>query len=200
MLRHLGLAGAFALAMALFSPAYAQQAQGGFCGSVTWQGQSPIPVWIALRRNNTWATAEDGAMAAMGQGTFTQSGATLTMTGGETTRYTVIATAVEDRIVGEVSASDGTRGIISVTQMRGTGSGLRSSPVPANFVIPSAERALAGDMEGVLEAFSWNWTPQGADYWGAVYDSGRLPDHAAAAIRDWVRRAQAGERPVCDAQ
>jgi hypothetical protein len=136
----------------------------------------------------------------MGVGTFTQNGATLTMTGGETTRYTVIATAVENRIVGEVTASDGTRGVISVTQMRGAGSGVRSSPVPANFVIASAERALAGDMQGLLEAMSWNWTPQGTDYWRPIYESGQLPDHAADALRDWVRRAQAGERPVCDAQ
>lgn len=200
MLRHLGLAGVFALAIALASPAYAQQAQGGFCGAVTWQGQQATPVWIALRRNNTWATAEDGAMAGMGQGTFTQSGSTLTMTGGETRQYTVVANVINDRIIGEVTANDGARGVIAVTYMRGTGAGLRSSPVPANFVASAAQRALAGDMQGLLEAMSWNWTPQGSVYWGTIYDSGRLPDHAADALRDWVRRAESGERPVCDAQ
>jgi len=201
MFRALGLAGALALAIGLSTPAHAQQmVTGGYCGDVTWQGGQPEAVWVAFRRNNTWATAEDGAMSAMGQGSFSQTGNTLNMTGGQSPQYQVVAIATGDRVEGTVVASDGRRGVISMTMMRSTGTAQRNTPVPPNFVPTSAERAIAGDMQGLLEAISWGWTPQGVEYWRPIYQAGRLPDHAAETLRDWIRRSNAGERPVCDAQ
>lgn len=200
MMRQLMFCLVAAVGFAVSSPAMAQQrVLGPYCGDVTWQGQPPTNVWIYLRPNNTWTAAVEGALSEVDTGAFTQSGATVVLTGGSP-QYRVTATIAGERLLGEVSAADGRRGTISVTLMHGTGAGLRSSTVPPNFASDAAEQALAGSMQGVLEATSWGWTPQGVEYWRAIYQSGQLPDHAAAALRDWIRRAQAGERPVCDAQ
>lgn len=200
MIRKLMVGLAAAIAFALASPAMAQQtALGPYCGEVTWQGQSPIDVWVFLRRDQSWTAAVSGALSEVDRGSYTQSGATVTMIGGQP-GYQVTATVSGARLIGQVTAADGRRGTFSVTQMRGTGSGLRSSPLPPQFVPEEAEEALAGSMRGLSRAFAWGWSPQGVEYWSTIHQSGQLPDHAVDALRDWIQRARAGERPVCDAQ
>ncbi|MBC7768243.1 MAG: hypothetical protein H7124_05600 [Phycisphaerales bacterium] len=132
---------AAAALLALAAPASAQdEALGPYCCEVTWQGQAPIDTWVYLRRNGSWTAAVEGALSEVDRGPYTLNGATLTMSGGESVQYQIGATAAGGRLSGNVSASDGRRGVISMTQMRGTAAGLRSSPLPPNFSPEAAER------------------------------------------------------------
>jgi hypothetical protein len=187
---------------AFAQPARAQETVfGAYCGEVTWQGQAPVDSWIIFLTENRWsAPLTAGPFTDATDGTRTQNGTMLTMRSTEAPYYSMNASAANGRIVGEVSANDGRRGTISLSQMTGTGAGLRSSSLPPDFAPDAAREAIAGDIEGVQRAVTWAWTPQGSTYWRSVYQSGRLPDHAADALRDWLRRYDAGETPACDAQ
>ena len=120
------------------------------------------------------------------------------MRSNEAPYFTINAVLTDERIIGEITAEDGRRGLVTLTHMRPLDRGVRSSPLPPGFVASAAQRALNGDMEGLNQAFSWSWTPQGSAYWRGM--SGALPDDARAAINDWIRRANAGEQPTCQAQ
>jgi hypothetical protein len=200
MFRLLSLCGAaLAAALSFATPARAQDlVYGAYCGEVTFRGQAPIDTWVIFLSENRWsAPISAGPFTDVDNGTTSQSGSSLSMFSN---RYTIVASALNGRIVGEVTADDGRRGVISMTQMNGTGAGLRSSSVPPDFSVDGAREALSGDINGVRRAVTWAWSPQGSTYWRTIYESGQLPDHATAALRDWVRREEAGERPACDAQ
>jgi hypothetical protein len=188
--------------LAFASPARAQEVVwGAYCGEVTWAGQAPVDAWIIFLNEGRYSSPlTAGPFTEATTGTRTQNGSMLTMRSNDPPYYQITASAMNGRIVGEVSASDGRRGIISLTQMIGTGGALRSSPLPPDFDPPSAQAALNGDMQGVNRAVTWAWTPQGSDYWRSIRESGALPGDAAAALRDWIRRDAAGEQPACAAQ
>lgn len=202
MVRLSSVCAALAALFALATPAHAQNTDlyGGYCGEVTWSGQAPIDAWIIFRTENRWsAPLSVGPFMDGSDGTYTQSGTMVTFRGNEGPHYVITASASGGRIVGEVTADDGRHGVISLTQMEGAGS-LLSSNVPPDFVIESAQQALQGDMQGVSRATVWAWTAQGSAYWRAIRQGASLPPDAAEAMRDWIRRAQAGEQPVCSAQ
>ncbi len=66
--------------------------------------------------------------------------------------------------------------------------------IPEGFDVNAARDILNGNTHVVRDAFVWEHTPQGPDYWVRVQDAPALPDDAAAAIRGWVARFEAGER------
>ena len=181
--------------------AHAQDVFGAYCGQVTWNGQAPIHTWLVFMNGGRYSTASsDGAFTDAPDGAYVQNGTSLTLRSDLAPNYAATATAANARVVGVVTDNSGRSGVISLTQMTGTGAGLRSSPLPPDFSSDAAQRALNGQIEAVGEAVTWSWTPQGSDYWRAIQQSGQLPPAAADALRDWIRRAQVGERPVCDAQ
>jgi hypothetical protein len=204
MLRLLGFTGAvFAAVLAFASPVRAQgEVYGAYCGEVTWRGQAPIDTWVIFMTENRWSSpVSAGPFTDASDGTRSQDGTMITMRSNAAPNYTIVASAMNGRIVGEVTAADGRLGTISMTQMTGSGVGLRSSPIPPDFASEAAQQAVNGDIDGLQGAITWAWTPQGSAYWRALAQSGQpLPDHARAALQDWIRREQAGEQPGCDAQ
>lgn len=185
-----------------FAPAArAQDFFGGFCGEVTWAGQAPIDAWIMVRTENRWAAPLSvGPFTDGADGVYTQNGTMVTMRSNEGPHYTITASLNGGRLIGEVTADDGRRGVISMTQMVGAGAGVRNAPVPPDFVPEAAEIALQGDMDGLSRAVVWAWTPQGSEYWRPMRQGAGLTPEAADTLRDWMRRAAAGEQPRCDAQ
>lgn len=62
-------------------------------------------------------------------------------------------------------------------------------PVKLELVeLPDLEAVLAGDHQGLHEAFLWDATPQGQDYW-EVRARGKVP--LSEADIDWIRRSAA---------
>lgn len=66
--------------------------------------------------------------------------------------------------------------------------------IPEGFDVTAARDILNGNTHVVRDAFVWEHTPQGPDYWVRVQDAQALPPEAAEAIRGWVARFEAGER------
>lgn len=66
--------------------------------------------------------------------------------------------------------------------------------LPEGFDVEAARAILAGDTHVVRDAFVWEHTPQGPQYWLEVQDAPALPDDAAEILRGWVARYEAGER------
>lgn len=66
--------------------------------------------------------------------------------------------------------------------------------IPEGFDVTAARSILDGDTHAVRDAFVWEHTPQGPDFWLRVQDAQQLAPEAAAAIRDWIARFEAGER------
>lgn len=195
------LAIAIALATTLAPAAHAQTLRSAYCGEVTWQGQAPEDTWIMMLNEDRWTSPpRQGPLSAAPTGLRTVNGAHITMRSNDAPNFNISAVLTDERIIGEITAADGRRGVITLTHMRPLNREVSSSSVPPSFVVEAAQRALAGDMEGLNQAFSWGWTPQGSAYWRTIAQSGALPDHARAAITDWLRRARAGERATCDAQ
>lgn len=191
------------LGLAMFgaTPVQAQNTElyGSYCGRVTWDGRGPIDTWIIFLRGERYSTALTvGAFTDASEGTRSQSGASVIMRSNDAPHYVMTTIVGDGRINGTVTNDRGERGVISLSQMRGTGGGLRSSPVPPDFEPQSARSVLAGNWEDLQRFTTWGWTAQGSDYWRSAYNAGPpLPADARAAIEDWIRRYEAGEQPRC---
>ncbi|MBX3510911.1 MAG: hypothetical protein KF700_06885 [Hyphomonadaceae bacterium] len=71
-----------------------------------------------------------------------------------------------------------------------------AGPMPEGFLPRVAEEVLNGNTERLINAFVWGETQQGHDYWQRIYDAGgRIPAEAAGYLREWIGRADRGERP-----
>lgn len=197
---------AFAVAViaaaALAPAAHAQTLRSAYCGSVIWQGQAPETTWIMMLNQDRWTSPiRNSPLSAAHDGMRTLNGAHLVMRSNDAPFFNINAVLTDERIIGEVTAEDGRRGIITLTHMRPLDRSAGSGPLPPGFVAQEAQRALAGNAEEALNrAFSWGWTAQGSAYWRDIAGSGSLTGEARAIINDWIRRANAGERSTCAAE
>lgn len=190
----LGLIAANARAAAQEEPLY-----GAYCGQVTWEGRAPVDAWIIFLRGSRWNTPSAGAFGeALGGGPMTQEGTSLVMRSDRPPHFVLTTTARNGRITGTVTSDRAVRGAVSLAQMQGAEAGLSSSPIPPDFVPRRAQEVLAGQWDGLNQVMTWAWTPQGSGYWRRIFNNGPpLPPEAADALRDWIRRAEAGEQPRC---
>ncbi|WP_395646351.1 hypothetical protein [Terricaulis sp.] len=69
-----------------------------------------------------------------------------------------------------------------------------SGSLPEGFDVEAARAIVGGDTHLVRDAFVWEHTPQGPDYWVQIQDAPALPEDAAEALRGWISRFEAGER------
>ena len=181
-------------------PAMAQELRhDAYCGQVRWEGRAPVDAWIVMMAGNRWDAASEGAFGDdEGFGTLTQVGDRLVLRSEEAPHYVIDVTLADGGMAGTATSDRGERGTVSLRPMRPTGTGVSGLPLPPSFVDRAARRALDGDREALYQVVTWAWTPQGVDYWQGVYDnSPPLAPEAAAALGDWLRRAEAGEQPRC---
>jgi len=76
------------------------------------------------------------------------------------------------------------------------GSAHGAGAMPTGFLPDVAQQALDGDTNQLISAFVWGDSQQGHDYWSDIHSAGgRIPPDAAAHLREWIDRYNAGERP-----
>lgn len=49
------------------------------------------------------------------------------------------------------------------------------------------EKVLAGNVKMLVAAFIWGETPEGWEYWSAIYNSSHLTDEARAILEELIR-------------
>lgn len=69
-----------------------------------------------------------------------------------------------------------------------------SGSIPEGFDVAAARDILRGNTHVVRDAFVWEHTPQGPEFWVRVQDATGVPPEAEQAIRGWIARFEAGER------
>ena len=188
-----GLAAAVALMSAGAATAESGGLMGGYCGKVSLPGKPAFDTWILFFSDGGWTSpTREGHI---GEGSYDLSGPRLTLS-NDSGVY-VQGNLVGDRFTGTVEDPAG-RGTISFERITGRNGPVRSSPLPPDFEVGAAKDAIGGNRDGVAGAVTWSWTLQGLEYWqGISKGSGALPADATAALRDWVRSAEAGEKPAC---